>query len=206
MRYIADSSGYVKEVSFGADIACAGQSCTEYKGGVPAGYASLEAWYCSEVEKLYRWKIVSGNLTLDSSAVAPSERSNRAVASATGTVETLALAAGTITKVALGYWVVLTDGAFRLSNGGIVCPYDGVVQLHAQVYIQGADLTTRTGAYIFRNDEEVSGNYSLASSAPSTSRFLTVSKGDIIYLKMRAAKASTGYPTSAATHLDVTYV
>ncbi|MBR5862290.1 MAG: hypothetical protein IKZ08_03075 [Bacteroidales bacterium] len=73
MRYIADSNGYVKEVSFGADIACDGQMCTEYTGAVPSGYTSLEEWFLEELDKLYRWKIVSGNLTLDSAAVAPVE-------------------------------------------------------------------------------------------------------------------------------------
>lgn len=71
MRYIADSDGYVKEVSFGADIVCDGQECTEYTGAVPTGYASLEAWFMEELERLYRWKIVGGELTLDSTAVAP---------------------------------------------------------------------------------------------------------------------------------------
>lgn len=73
MRYIADSNGYVKEVSFGADITCNGNTCKAYTGAVPSGYASLEAWALAEVEKLYRWKIVNGNLTLDSSAVAPGD-------------------------------------------------------------------------------------------------------------------------------------
>lgn len=73
MRYIADTDGYVKQVSFGADIFCDNDTCTEYTGAVPSGYTSLEAWFCSEVEKLYRWKIVDGNLTLDSTAVAPFE-------------------------------------------------------------------------------------------------------------------------------------
>lgn len=59
MRYIADSDGYVKEVSFGADIVCDGQVCTEYVGAVPTGYASLEAWFIEEIEKLYRWKVES---------------------------------------------------------------------------------------------------------------------------------------------------
>lgn len=72
MRYIADSAGYVKELSFGADIACGGDTCTEYTGAVPSGYKTLEAWYIAECERLYRWKIVDGNLTLDSTAVAPS--------------------------------------------------------------------------------------------------------------------------------------
>lgn len=73
MRYIADSSGYVKEVSFGADITCNGNTCKAYTGAVPSGYKSLEAWALAETEKLYRWKIVNGNLTLDSSAVAPGD-------------------------------------------------------------------------------------------------------------------------------------
>ena len=73
MRYIADTDGYVKELSFGADIACDGDNCTEYTGNVPTGYASLEDWYLAETDKLYRWKIVGGQLTLDSTAVAPRE-------------------------------------------------------------------------------------------------------------------------------------
>lgn len=76
MRYIADYDGYVKQVSFGADIACGDDTCTEYTGSVPAGYKTLEAWFLEETEKLYRWKIVDGNLTLDSSAVPPREHSN----------------------------------------------------------------------------------------------------------------------------------
>lgn len=71
MRYIADSGGYVKQVSFGADITCDGVTCTEYTGSIPTGYASLESWYLVESEKLYRWKVVNGNLTLDSSATEP---------------------------------------------------------------------------------------------------------------------------------------
>lgn len=73
MRYIANSSGYLQEVSFGADITCGGTACTEYTGDVPTGYTSLEIWYCQEGEKLYRWKIVDGQLTLDSSTTAPTE-------------------------------------------------------------------------------------------------------------------------------------
>lgn len=73
MRYIADESGYLKEVSFGATITCGGQGCTAYTGSVPNGYSSLADWYCQENDKLYRWKIVSGNLTLVSSAATPAE-------------------------------------------------------------------------------------------------------------------------------------
>lgn len=73
MRYIANASGYLREVSFGADITCGGTDCTEYTGAVPTGYTSLENWYCQEGEKLYRWKIVDGQLTMDSAAAAPAE-------------------------------------------------------------------------------------------------------------------------------------
>ena len=74
MRYITDTDGYVKEVSWGADISCGGQDCTDYTGTVPTGYTSLEDWYTKEGDKLYRWKIVDGELTLDSSATAPTDK------------------------------------------------------------------------------------------------------------------------------------
>lgn len=67
MRYITDSNNYLQEVSFGADIMCNDKTCTEYTGAVPSGYSSLVDWFCQEGDKLYRWKIVSGQLTLDSS-------------------------------------------------------------------------------------------------------------------------------------------
>jgi len=84
MRYIADSDGYVKEVSFGADIVCGDATCTLYEGEVPTGYTSLEAWALEEMEKLYRWKIVDGNLTLDGEAVAPTELTGADYVIATG--------------------------------------------------------------------------------------------------------------------------
>lgn len=71
MRYIADSSGRLKEIAWGAMIICGGVECTEYTGIIPAGYDSLEDWYISEFDKLYRWKVVNGNLVLNSSATAP---------------------------------------------------------------------------------------------------------------------------------------
>ncbi len=73
MRYIADANGYLKEVSFGASIECNGAGCTEYTGSVPSGYDSLVDWFVAEAGKLYRWKIVDGELTLDSTATAPAE-------------------------------------------------------------------------------------------------------------------------------------
>lgn len=73
MRYITNSSGYLQEVSFGAEITCNGQSCAEYTGTVPTGYNSLEAWYIAECDTLYRWKIVDGDLVEDTSVAEPVE-------------------------------------------------------------------------------------------------------------------------------------
>lgn len=71
MRYIVNADNYITAISFGCYIECQDDGCTEYTGSVPTGYASLDEWYADEAEKLYRWKIVDGQLTLDSSAVAP---------------------------------------------------------------------------------------------------------------------------------------
>ena len=73
MRYIVNSSNYVLAVGFGCDLRVSGKDCTEYTGRVPSGWGTLEEWYEDEGDKLWRWKIVSGNLTLDSSAKAPEE-------------------------------------------------------------------------------------------------------------------------------------
>lgn len=73
MRYILNSNGYLQEVSFGADILCDGAYCTEYTGKVPSGYDDLVDWFIKEGDKLYRWQIVEGQLTLDSSVAIKSE-------------------------------------------------------------------------------------------------------------------------------------
>ena len=73
MRYIADSAGYVKEVSFGAIITCEGSECVEYTGAAPEGYSSLEDWFNTCGGELWRWMIVDGNLTLDPSAEPPAD-------------------------------------------------------------------------------------------------------------------------------------
>ena len=73
MRYIADSAGYVKEVSFGAVITCGDSECVEYTGTVPEGYTSLEDWFNACGGELWQWMIVDGNLTLDPSAEPPAD-------------------------------------------------------------------------------------------------------------------------------------
>lgn len=79
MRYITDSDGWLRYVSFGADITCRGLTCTEYTGALPVDdsgdepveYSSLEAWYLAEAETLHRWRVVDGDLTLDLSCQEP---------------------------------------------------------------------------------------------------------------------------------------
>lgn len=73
MRYIVNANNYITAISFGCYIECQDDGCTEYTGSVPTGYTSLEDWYASESEKLYRWKIVSGKLTMDSGATPPTD-------------------------------------------------------------------------------------------------------------------------------------
>lgn len=73
MRYITNADNCLVSVSFGADIECDWGYCTEYDGAVPSGYTSLEDWYTEEADKLCRWKVVDGNLTLDSDAELPSD-------------------------------------------------------------------------------------------------------------------------------------
>lgn len=73
MRIITNSTGYIQEVSFGAEITCGGQSCVEYTGDVPEGYDSLAAWAVAECERLHRWKIEDGNLVEDTTVADPTE-------------------------------------------------------------------------------------------------------------------------------------
>lgn len=66
MRYILNSDGYIDEISFGATIECKNQSCTEYVGAIPTGYASLKEWAIGEDGKINAWKIQNGELLFDS--------------------------------------------------------------------------------------------------------------------------------------------
>jgi hypothetical protein len=63
MRYILDDNGYVKYCS-NTQMTCENKSCTEYKGKVPSGYTTIEEWATKANIRAY--KIVSGNLTYDS--------------------------------------------------------------------------------------------------------------------------------------------
>lgn len=73
MRYIVDSNNYVTAVSFGTSMEYNDCQCIEYTGMVPSRWNSLEAWYLDEGDKLWRWRIINGELVMDESAVAPEE-------------------------------------------------------------------------------------------------------------------------------------
>lgn len=73
MRYITDEKGYLREVSFGAEIDCDDGICTEYTGTVPAIYETIEEWYVANEHRLHQWKIVSGNLVEDGSRPEPED-------------------------------------------------------------------------------------------------------------------------------------
>ena len=61
MRYELDEDGYIYQVYFG----CASGTCQSYEGEVPDGYSDLQEWYEENCTTINAWKIVDGNLTLD---------------------------------------------------------------------------------------------------------------------------------------------
>lgn len=66
MRYILNSSGYIYDVSFGAEISCNLGDCIEYTGEIPYGYSTIEEWHDGEIDRLNAWKVIDGNLIFDS--------------------------------------------------------------------------------------------------------------------------------------------
>lgn len=127
MRYIVNSNNYVVAVSFGSEVAYNSSECTEYTGRVPSGYGTLEEWHAAEGEKLWRWKVVSGNLTLDSSAKAPEE----------GRWGVPKLQAkGTFVPGTSGFTVVPDDGYDGLSSVSVA----GDINLAAKNIVRGATI------------------------------------------------------------------
>lgn len=73
MRYIVNDRNYVTTITFGGAVLYNDCECTEYTGAVPSGWDTLDDWYFDEGNKLWRWKIVDGNLEMDPTAEAPKE-------------------------------------------------------------------------------------------------------------------------------------
>lgn len=209
MRYIADSSGYVKEVSFGADIVCGGQECTEYAGAVPSGYASLEAWYIAEVEKLYRWKIVSGNLTLDSAAVAPVEGDRQSFLSVGCSAATTL---GTdYSKITCGNKYYGKGNLLQMYDGGIKCLADGYVIVDTTLTVTGLTAGDAVSVAPKVGGSEYAATYAQSGTRTYTSVVNTrptwVDAGDVIYLQgcnMVAARGTVD--ANNRTLLTVQYI
>lgn len=70
MRYILDNLGYIEAVSC-THIECNNKSCQEYTGTIPDGYSSFAEW--AEKVNIRAYKIVDGNLTLDTARAAELE-------------------------------------------------------------------------------------------------------------------------------------
>lgn len=70
MRYILDDLGYIEAVSC-TFIECNNKGCTEYTGAIPEGYESYAQW--AEEANIRAYKIVDGNLTLDTARAAELE-------------------------------------------------------------------------------------------------------------------------------------
>ena len=131
----------------------------------------------------------------------------RASASARGSASSLSLSASTITKVTLDTWITQTDTAFTFSDGGIKCPYDGVVVVSGSVYLN-TSYNVSGGCYVKKGTAEVTSQYMGGISGGISSGMVTlqVSAGDIIYLNARASSATTTIPNNNATHLDISYI
>ena len=166
MRYIADTEGYVKQVSFGADIVCADQECSEYTGSAPSGYKDLEDWFFSEMEKLYRWKIVDGQLTLDSTAVAPSTPTLKELLARLGIPQIIEVWVNPDPADEFTTGKVEFDEAIGLSDLVQVC-FRQSVTVNREVWQQGRvgaqSLVTVAGRLQY-----TSGDYALALTRPFT--------------------------------------
>ena len=128
------------------------------------------------------------------------------VASARGSQSNVSLPATEITQVPLNTWVAENDSNFSFSDGGIVCPYDGIVQLHGSVYMNQISSNNYTGVYIMKNGEEIASMYGHNMMSPYTSTVINVAEGDVINLSARSALANTCVANNVATQLSVLYI
>lgn len=129
-----------------------------------------------------------------------------AAASAKGT-GVVPLSSAVITKVPLSAWIARTDTAFAFVDGGIKCPYDGVVEISGSVYIN-TTLSGTHGCYVMCGDYDTSQFLDTASGgAVSSGRIIIpVSAGDIVYLKGRSSQNSSVEAGLSSTHLDIKYI
>ena len=152
----------------------------------------------------------------------------KAAITANGSLNSLSLAAATITQLALdtilanytGYYASGSSYVFELTDdGGIVCPSSGIVLVTGCVYISGTSGTqTNKSCFITRKakrdnvitEEEICSQLirDMGGSGGlfAGSKIVAVQDGDIFYLKARSSVAATCYPNNAATYLSITYL
>ena len=126
--------------------------------------------------------------------------------SARSTTQNISLTtAGTMYTVPLNAWVSRTTEDFEFSGNGIKCPYTGTVLITGGTYI--ADQTNaKHGAYVFKNSTEVAAYY-FPTVSSVTSTILSVSAGDVIYLKARSSVANASCNgNNSATLLSIVYL
>ena len=129
-----------------------------------------------------------------------------AAASAKG-AGSVPLSSAVITKVPLSAWIARTDTAFVFADGGIKCPYDGVVEISGSVYINTTSGGTH-GCYVICGDYDTSQLIDTGSGgAISSGRIIIpVNAGDVVYLKGRSSQNSSVAANLSSTHLDIKYI
>ena len=128
-----------------------------------------------------------------------------AAASARGS-QSVPTAAFEITNVPLDTWIARTDAQFDFSNGGIECPYTGVIEISGSVYLTSS--SGSHGCYVICGQNGTSQFIAANSGAPvaSGSIIVPVNAGDIVFLKGRSSVAGNILGNNVATHLDITYI
>lgn len=126
--------------------------------------------------------------------------------SAKGSEESVALGNSVITKVTLDKSTVCTDDNFTFSNGGIKCPYDGVVLVTASIYIDKFATSGNAGLQVWLNDTEVATSYGYYNTVSGASKIMSVKAGDVLYLNARAGVSAVAHPIHENSYLGIMYI
>lgn len=120
----------------------------------------------------------------------------------------LSLVAGTITTVPIDS-VTSSNSEIICSDGGIKCPYDGTIIVSGNIYYSAHGGTY--SCFIYKNDTEIISQAMTSTNAwrsiTSGAAIVSVSAGDIIYLKSRSVGGNgTVVCNNTGTQLNIAYV
>lgn len=122
----------------------------------------------------------------------------------------LNLAADIITNVTLSTMASNDSGNFSIVSGGIKCAKTGYVVVSGSVYVKNeTDGNARIGAYVYKNNTEILGQffaYGGSGSVSAGTRVINVSAGDVFYLKARSSINSVALPSDDGTILSIAYL